>query len=203
MKIKSTNRCGAKTRSGAPCRKWAMANGRCKLHGGKSPGAKKGNKYNLRTGEYETILVETLTDDEKGLFDSATTEKLKAIDEELKLITFREHRMLKIIAGYHEQLGELLVVSEEEEQESDGDILRVSKKKTKRESVESSIVRSEEALTRVQAQKARLIELKHKIEDQEVDEEDWTTKLRQMAEVMGAAQTGQGTDTADHGEEKD
>jgi hypothetical protein len=29
-------RCGAKTRSGGTCRNWAMANGRCRLHGGKS-----------------------------------------------------------------------------------------------------------------------------------------------------------------------
>lgn len=29
--------CGAKTRSGEPCRKFAMPNGRCRLHGGKTP----------------------------------------------------------------------------------------------------------------------------------------------------------------------
>lgn len=35
--------CGAKTRSGAPCKKHAMANGRCRLHGGASlSGAKSG-----------------------------------------------------------------------------------------------------------------------------------------------------------------
>jgi len=32
-------RCGAKTRSGAPCRSAAMPNGRCRMHGGGSPGA--------------------------------------------------------------------------------------------------------------------------------------------------------------------
>ena len=31
-----SKRCGAKTRSGKPCRQWAMPNGRCKMHGGKS-----------------------------------------------------------------------------------------------------------------------------------------------------------------------
>jgi len=29
--------CGAKTRSGAPCRQKPMANGRCRMHGGKNP----------------------------------------------------------------------------------------------------------------------------------------------------------------------
>lgn len=29
--------CGAKTRSGSPCQKHGMLNGRCRLHGGLSP----------------------------------------------------------------------------------------------------------------------------------------------------------------------
>ena len=33
------NYCGAKTRSGRPCKNRAMANGRCRMHGGKSTGA--------------------------------------------------------------------------------------------------------------------------------------------------------------------
>ena len=31
-------RCGARTRCGAPCEQPAMANGRCRMHGGKSTG---------------------------------------------------------------------------------------------------------------------------------------------------------------------
>jgi hypothetical protein len=31
-------RCGANNRAGAPCRKWPMANGRCRNHGGASTG---------------------------------------------------------------------------------------------------------------------------------------------------------------------
>jgi hypothetical protein len=33
-------RCGAKTRAGTPCRSAAMPNGRCRMHGGPSTGAK-------------------------------------------------------------------------------------------------------------------------------------------------------------------
>lgn len=36
---KKDNYCGAKTRSGKPCKNRAMANGRCRMHGGKSTGA--------------------------------------------------------------------------------------------------------------------------------------------------------------------
>ena len=34
----TNNLCGAKTRAGTPCKKPAMSNGRCRLHGGTSPG---------------------------------------------------------------------------------------------------------------------------------------------------------------------
>jgi glucans biosynthesis protein len=37
-------RCGARTRRGSQCRSPAMPNGRCRMHGGKSAGAPKGNK---------------------------------------------------------------------------------------------------------------------------------------------------------------
>jgi hypothetical protein len=38
----SSPKCGAKTRRGHPCRSPAMPNGRCRMHGGASPGAPKG-----------------------------------------------------------------------------------------------------------------------------------------------------------------
>ena len=44
-------RCGARTRNGTPCRSPAMPNGRCRMHGGRSPGAPKGNA-NARTHGY-------------------------------------------------------------------------------------------------------------------------------------------------------
>lgn len=53
-----SRRCGAKTRKGTPCKAPAMANGRCRMHGGTSPGAPKGNKNALKHGLYtrEAIL---------------------------------------------------------------------------------------------------------------------------------------------------
>ena len=51
-------RCGAKTRSGQPCRAPAMANGRCRMHGGKSTGPRtpagleRSRKANLKHGLY-------------------------------------------------------------------------------------------------------------------------------------------------------
>jgi len=38
MQPPGPKRCGARTRGGHPCRAWAMPNGRCRMHGGKSTG---------------------------------------------------------------------------------------------------------------------------------------------------------------------
>jgi len=48
----SSARCGAKTRAGTPCKSPAMANGRCRMHGGKSTGAPRGNQNALKHGFY-------------------------------------------------------------------------------------------------------------------------------------------------------
>jgi hypothetical protein len=45
-------RCGARTRRGDVCRSPAMPNGRCRMHGGLSPGAPKGNRHALKHGRY-------------------------------------------------------------------------------------------------------------------------------------------------------
>ena len=40
--MNDTPRCGAKTRAGRSCRCPAMSNGKCRIHGGASPGAPRG-----------------------------------------------------------------------------------------------------------------------------------------------------------------
>lgn len=57
LPMHQSQRCGAKTRRGSLCKSPAMKNGRCRMHGGKSPGAPVGNKNALKHGRYtaETI----------------------------------------------------------------------------------------------------------------------------------------------------
>src|SRR5437868_2336070 len=43
-------RCRARTRAGTPCRSPAMPNGRCRMHGGPSPGAPKENRHAFKHG---------------------------------------------------------------------------------------------------------------------------------------------------------
>lgn len=47
-----SERCGAKTRRGMPCQSPAMPNGRCRMHGGPSTGAPKGNQNAFKHGRY-------------------------------------------------------------------------------------------------------------------------------------------------------
>jgi len=55
------NRCGAKTRTGKPCKAYAMANGRCRMHGGSSTGPPKGNQNSKKHGFFSKhIPKETL-----------------------------------------------------------------------------------------------------------------------------------------------
>ena len=47
-----SRRCDARTRNGSRCRSAAMPNGRCRMHGGLSPGAPKGNRNAFKHGRY-------------------------------------------------------------------------------------------------------------------------------------------------------
>ena len=59
-------RCGAKTRPGHPCGHYAMANGKCRYHGGKSTGARnpyrnvKHGLYTKEAGEMRRAVAELL-----------------------------------------------------------------------------------------------------------------------------------------------
>jgi hypothetical protein len=50
-------RCGARTRAGRPCESPAMSNGRCRMHGGKSPGAPTGNDNARKHGLYTADAI--------------------------------------------------------------------------------------------------------------------------------------------------
>lgn len=155
-------RCGAKTRSGEPCKNWAMPNGRCRMHGGKSTGPRqpekmRKNKNAVKTGEYETIWLDTLDTEERELYNLINTDVLKQIEEELRLITIRERRMLQRIEKLR-QSGDLTIVKHAQGLEK-GKMTDLRE----REGTLGQIQAIEEALTRVQEKKARLLELKHKV----------------------------------------
>ncbi len=57
--MQASPRCGARTRSGRPCEGPAMPNGRCRMHGGTSPGAPKGERNgNYKHGRFTSEAIE-------------------------------------------------------------------------------------------------------------------------------------------------
>lgn len=81
--------CGAKTRSGEPCKRHAIPGSkRCKLHGGKSTGA-PGNKNAAKPG---SIYSKFLTDEEQAQFEAA---EIGQIDHELRLTKVLLGRVLQ------------------------------------------------------------------------------------------------------------
>lgn len=77
--FKEIPKCGARSkRTGKPCQQPAMANGRCRLHGGKSTGAPKGNQNALKHGFYTKRAIElrkrtrALLKETKELFNDPT-----------------------------------------------------------------------------------------------------------------------------------
>lgn len=50
-------RCNAKTRKGGKCKSPAMKNGRCRMHGGLSTGAPKGNQNARKHGFYSAEMI--------------------------------------------------------------------------------------------------------------------------------------------------
>jgi hypothetical protein len=57
--LKKQQRCGARTRAGAPCqRPPILGRTRCRLHGGLSPGAPRGsNNGNFKTGDWTAEAI--------------------------------------------------------------------------------------------------------------------------------------------------
>lgn len=77
--------CGAKTRSGEPCKNGAMDNGRCRMHGGKAP---KTNQNAVKPG---SLYSKHLTNEEQALFDEI---ELGSLDDEIRLTKIRLARAL-------------------------------------------------------------------------------------------------------------
>lgn len=82
--------CGAKTRSGAPCKRAPMeGKTRCKLHGGASTGAPKGNANAVKHGFYS----DALTSDERVLYERA---EVGGLDDEIRLARVKLHRFVRL-----------------------------------------------------------------------------------------------------------
>lgn len=175
-------RCGAKTRSGGTCKKWALkGKERCKLHGGASTGAPGKNKNAIKTGEHETIWLDQLDDQEQEMFHAMAIDALKQLEDDIKLVNIRIRRMLQRIKRLN---GIEMVTATETTSEGMTENGPIQSSITTEENTLSHIQNIEESLTRVQKEKAKLIELKHKIQEGDQDgqdSDDWVAAIQAVA----------------------
>ncbi|RNB74996.1 hypothetical protein EDM52_08425 [Brevibacillus invocatus] len=159
-------RCGAKTRSSKPCQKAALANGRCRLHGGKSTGPKdkakhreslKGNKNALKHGLYETNWLDTLTEEERELYHQVSTDPNVQVDNEYRLSELRIRRMM----------------------------IRIQQEEQKEKPNPAAIRTIEDAITKVQMNIAALIRENGKLINMQKQKSDGA--LDQLVEVLERA----------------
>lgn len=72
--------CGAKTRGGAPCKNAAMPNGRCRMHGGKTPSGIASPHF--KTGRYSKSIPTRLA----AVYEASKDDPdLLALDDEIAL----------------------------------------------------------------------------------------------------------------------
>ena len=130
-------KCGAKTRAGGKCQLQAghgtdhIGTGRCRLHGGASKGAPKGNKNALKHGIYSKLFTDSEIDEAKQMQGS--------IENELAIARLQLLNLLKIMRKYGDnpildKVEEKTIVQDEGEQKKNKekkDFLKVLVKSAK------------------------------------------------------------------------
>lgn len=65
--------------------------------GNKSASPPKRNKNAVKTGEYETIFADMLSDEEKDIYSTMNDDPFFILEEEIRILKIRQYRMLKRI----------------------------------------------------------------------------------------------------------
>lgn len=126
------------------------------------PGAEKGNTRALKTGEYETIYDDLLTDEEKAIMKQQEIyDKKYQIISEIKILSIRERRIMQKIKVVNDGKDLTIIRMSKSASSYKGS---GSTTMTEAESTINIVQRLEEALTRVQEAKRRYIDSYHKIE---------------------------------------
>ena len=170
---------------------------------GNKGGPPKGSKNALKTGEYETTWYDCLTDEEQELFSKIDTTTMAQVKEGIVFFAFRERRMMerirKLMDGLTEKqrrivqerqvTKESVTINDDQTGETRTVMVPVpslvvkSIEETECRKIED-ILRLEDALTRVQEKKIRLLALKHSLES---DGEDNVASAEEHADRVREA----------------
>lgn len=130
------------------------------------PGATKGNKRALTTGEYENIFSGVFSEAEKTIFnDYKLKDKQTELLHELKILTIRESRMLDRIKVLENSGKDMVInnISKTNYQNTSSDIASSITTHTYAENTIIAIQKIEDGLTRVQEARRRCIDSLNKI----------------------------------------
>ena len=138
--------------------------------GNKSASPPKRNKNAVKTGEYETIFADLLSDEEKDIYSKLNDDPFFILDEEIRILKIRQYRMLKRIkdaeAGLNDEEVERLQQLRKVKEPSviDGKMVTVKREALKDVQVTRKTFRKlddilaiEEALTRISNQLTKAI----------------------------------------------
>lgn len=78
---------------------------------GSHPGAPLHNKNAEKDGAYSAVFFDMLSDEEKKFVESAPLESWSALAHEMKILKYREHKILTKIAEYEEEPADALYIS--------------------------------------------------------------------------------------------
>ena len=78
---------------------------------GSHPGAPTGNTNAEKDGAYSAVFLDALTDEEREIAEKAPLEVRAALEHEMKILKFRENKILLKIKEYEEQPEDSLYVS--------------------------------------------------------------------------------------------
>ena len=138
--------------------------------GNKGGSPPKGNKNAIKTGEYETIFADMLSDEEKDIYSTMNDDPFFILEEEIRILKIRQYRMLKRIkdaeVGLNDEEVERLQQLRKVKEPSviDGKVVTVKREVLKDVQITRKTFRKlddilaiEDALTRVSNQLTRAI----------------------------------------------
>lgn len=152
-------------RTGERCKNYAVRGKNvCRFHGGRSKGAPKNNKYALKTGEHEKILLETLDQDEKEYYFAILPDPIKECEEKIRLLKVRELRIMRRIKDIRNKMAAdggketMVTVSSTKSQTIGPDGDKSTSVTGHMRAPEMLLAETEEALTRVQNELGRWVD---------------------------------------------
>lgn len=165
---------------------------------GNKGGAPKRNSNAIKSGEYATIWEDSLEDIERMMLFEVDTDPIGQLNNEIRLLEIRERRMLqlrsRILEGWDgesvqitTQVDRLRKRGEIPEFDAEGNltmapvvepIMMEVERKTKKHSMLERVLAIEDALTRIQDKKAKLIDLKTRLTLKELTEEEARLRIQ-------------------------